>query len=292
MHESEIVISSDTVRRLLPDQFPEFRTYAIEPLGAVGTVNAIFRLGEDDCLRMPRAREWSRDIEKEWRILEILAPYLSLKIPEPLGRGHSNHEYPFSWAIYRWIEGQPYSDALIGDEQSAADMLAGFIRELRQIRVTEDAPSAGRRPLRELNQKTLTAIRDCLPCVDTHGATIAWEKAVSAAAWDGVAVWIHGDLLPTNILVRNGHIHAIVDFGSSGKGDPAMDLVPAWSVLNRKTRDHFRTLLQPDADSWNRARSDALHQSALIIPYYASSFPAFTRLAIRTVNEILGEDDD
>jgi aminoglycoside phosphotransferase (APT) family kinase protein len=102
-------------------------------------------------------------------------------------------------------------------------------------------------------------------------------------------VWIHSDLLRPNLLVRDGRLDAVIDFGGAGVGDPATDVIPAWSVFGQTGRDAFRRALDVDNGTWNRARGIALHQAALIIPYYAQTNPAFAAPAKRTVEEILAD---
>jgi aminoglycoside phosphotransferase (APT) family kinase protein len=154
-------------------------------------------------------------------------------------RGQPTGSYPFAWAIYGWIDGHPYADALVDDERRAAEELAQFVGELRRV--------------------------------------------------DPVGLWVHGDLLRPNRLVRDGRLRAVIDFGGAGAGDPATDVVAAWSVFGRAGRAVFRAALDVDDDNWNRARGLALHQAALIIPHYAETNPGFVAPARRTVEEILAD---
>ena len=163
--------------------------------------------------------EWAQDLEKEWNWLPKLAPHLSLRVPEPVGKGHPASSYPFSWAIYRWIEGQPYSDELVDDEHQAARDLAQFVVELRRIDPV-GAPRGGRRPLRELDAITRAAIESARDVIDSDAATAAWERALEAPAWKGPPVWIHTDLLRPNVLVHGGRLCAVIDFGGVGVGIP------------------------------------------------------------------------
>ena len=167
------------------------------------------------------------------------------------------------------------------------EIVGNFIRELRAIKVTEDVPKAGRRPLADLDEQTAGCIQASKDFVDVERTLTAWRVCLGSGAWNGIPVWIHGDLLKTNLLVKNGKLSAVIDFGSAGQGDPAFDLVPAWSVFHERERQAFRRLLDPDTETWNRARGYALHQSVLIIPYYHETYPEFTQMAIRTLNEVL-----
>ena len=288
MHASEIHIDAALVGRLIAKQFPRWAGLPIREVRSTGTVNAIYRLGDHPCARLPRVEEWAEDLEREWRWLPKLAPHLPLRVPEPVGKGQPTGLFPFSWAVYGWIEGRPYSDERVEDEQQAAQDLARFVAELRRIDPA-GAPCAGRPPLRELDAVTRAAIEASRDVVDGDAATAAWERALEAPAWRGTPVWIHADLLRPNVLVRDGQLRAVIDFGGAGVGDPAADVIAAWSVFGRTGRRAFRDALEVDNGTWNRARGFALHQAALIIPYYGETNPEFVSLARRTVEEILAD---
>jgi aminoglycoside phosphotransferase (APT) family kinase protein len=292
MHEGELDIGAELVGRLVAAQFPRLAGLPIRAVQPAGTVNAIYRLGDDLCTRLPRVRAYADDLEDEWHWLPRLAPRLSLRIPEPVGKGHPASGYPFPWAIYRWISGQPYADELIGDERQAARDLARFVAELRRIDLVAGAPRGGHRPLRELDAVTREAIESARDVIDADAATAAWERALEAPAWEGTPVWLHGDLLRPNLLVDGGRLCAVIDFGSAGVGDPAADVIAAWSVFGRSGRAAFRGALSVAGGTWNRARGYALHQAALIIPYYPETNPEFAALARRTVEEVLADTED
>ena len=288
MHDGEVDIDADLAGRLVAEQFPQLADLPVRAVPSTGTVNAIYRLGDRLCARLPRVRTWARDLDKEWRWLPRLAPRLSLRVPEPVARGRPTDSYPFSWAIYGWIDGQQYADALVDDERRAAGELAQFVRELRRIDPA-GAPRGGRRPLRELDTATRSAIESARGVIDSDAATAAWERALQAPAWTGAPVWIHCDLLRPNLLVRDGRLCAVIDFGGAGIGDPAADVIAAWSVFGRAGRGVFRAALEVDDGTWNRARGFALHQAALIIPYYGETNPGFVAPAKRTIKEILAD---
>ncbi|HEX2741321.1 MAG TPA: aminoglycoside phosphotransferase family protein, partial [Rubrobacter sp.] len=258
---------------------------------STGTVNAIYRLGDHLCVRLPRVQRWAQDLEKEWHWLPKLAPSLPLRVPEQVGKGHPVSSYPFSWAIYGWIEGQPYSDELVDDEHQAARDLAHFVAELRRIDPVIGAPRGGRSPLRDLDAVTREAIESARGVIDGDAATAAWERALEAPAWKGIPTWIHTDLLRPNVLVHGGRLCAVIDFGGIGVGDPAADVIAAWSVFSHTGRGTFRGALDVDDGAWERARGFALHQAAMIIPYYGETNPGFVSLAKRTVEEILADID-
>jgi aminoglycoside phosphotransferase (APT) family kinase protein len=288
MHDGEVGIDAGLVRRLVDGQFPRLAGLPVSPVQSTGTVNAIFRLGDHLCARLPRVQEYAGDLADELRWLPWLAPQLSLRVPEPVATGHPADGYPFPWAIYRWIEGRPYADELVGDEQQAAIDLARFVAGLRRIEPA-GAPRAGRRPLHELDHATRAAIDSSRGVIDRDAATAAWERALEAPAWKGTPVWIHTDLLRPNLLVGGGRLSAVIDFGGAGIGDPAADVIAAWSVFGPAGREAFRGALDVDDGTWSRARGFALHQAAMIIPYYPETNPGFVALARRTIDEVLAD---
>ncbi len=288
MHAGEFDIDAGLVARLVAAQFPHLAGLPVRRVESTGTVNAIYRLGPDLYVRLPRRQRWVPDLEHEWRWLPELAPHLPLQIPEPVAVGEPVSSFPFPWSIYRWIEGCPYDDELVDDERQAARDIAQFVLALRGVAVNAAAPRGGRKPLLELDATTRDAIESGRALIDSAAAA-AWERSLEAPAWDGTPVWIHADLLRPNLIVRGGRLHAVIDFGAAGVGDPAADVIPAWSVFTAAGREAFRHALDVDDGTWSRARGYALHQALLIIPYYAQTNPAFARLAQRTVSEVLAD---
>lgn len=288
MHQGEIDLDAALVERLLAEQFPHLAKRSITLVQSTGTVNAIYRLGNDLYVRLPRMETWAESLHREWAWLPKLAPHISLTIPKPLAQGKPTNWYPCPWAIYHWINGSSYQDDLISDERQAALDLANFILELRSAD-TLGAPRGGRKPLIELDAATRAAIASSRDAIDAKAALEAWTRSLESPPWNGQPVWIHGDLLRPNLLVQEGRLYAIIDFGGTGIGDPAMDVVPAWSVFNKIGRQAFRQALGVDDDTWHRARGYALHQALLIIPYYPETNREFVALAKRTVDEILAD---
>jgi aminoglycoside phosphotransferase (APT) family kinase protein len=286
MHAGEIDIDEALVRRLVAGQFPELTELPITRFQSTGTVNALYRLGDGLYARLPRVSTWAEGVERELTWLPRLAASLSLRVPEPFARGFPTDEFPFTWAIYRWLPGASYEDDLVRDESRAARDLARFIVELRRLDPS-DAPRTGRKPLRALDAVTRSALESSRGAIDADAALDAWATAVDSPEWDGTPVWIHTDLLRPNLLVENGRLSAVIDFGGIGVGDPAADVIAAWSVFNPTGRAVFRDALEVDEATWTRARGYALHQAALIIPYYPKTNPAFVAQAQRTIEQIL-----
>jgi aminoglycoside phosphotransferase (APT) family kinase protein len=287
MHDDELSVDRELVRRLLVEQLPEL---AERPLRAVGhgTVNAMFRLGDDLVVRLPRTATWAGDLDREREWLPVLRERLSLPVPEPVAQGRPTADYPLPWAVYRWIAGDVYADGHVEDEALAAADLARFVRELRSTPV-EGGPPTGRRPLAELDVATRSAVVEAGDLLDTSTVLAAWDHALEAPPCSGDRAWIHTDLLRPNLLVRDGRLVAVIDFGAVGVGDPAADVIPAWTVFGAAGRARFRRELDVDDATWDRARGYALTQAALIVPYYRRTNPAFTASAVRTIGEIVAD---
>lgn len=289
LHEGEVDIDVDLVRRLLVAQFPQWADLPVEAVPSAGTVNATYRLGDHMGVRLPRVQSWAGDLEKELRWLPTLASQLPLVVPEPLAAGRPDEGFPFAWAVYRWLDGETLTTDRIADERQAAADLARFVAALRRI-VASGAPRSRRdRPLPRRERETRAAIRSLHGVIDTQGATAAWERSLAAPAWDGRPAWTHGDLLPPNLLIDGGRLSAVIDFGNLGVGDPAVDVIAAWSVFGPDGRDEFRHALDVDDATWLRGRGFALHQALLIIPYYADTNPAFVAMATRTLDQVLAD---
>lgn len=288
LHDDEADIDEGLVRRLLRSQLPRLADLPLEALTSTGTVNVIFRLGPDLCVRLPRAQRWADDLRKELEWLPRLASRLSLAVPEPVAEGTAGSGYPFPWAVFRWIPGEALTRGSLGDEGGAARDLAGFVAELRGIDPA-GAPPSGRRPLRQLDGDTRAAIAAARGVIDVDAAAAAWDICLRAPEWKGAPVWRHCDLIPPNLLVEAGRLRAVLDFGGAGIGDPAIDVVPAWAVFGEEGRERFRGALDVDDATWARGRGLALHQALLIIPYYLETNPGFVAVAKRTVREVLAD---
>lgn len=288
MHESEVDIEAQLVRRLLAEQFPYLSGLPLREVRPTGTVNAMFRLGADLCVRLPRVSSWADSLAKELEWLPKLARHVPLAIPEPVAIGKAGSGYAFPWAVYRWISGETYARDRIHDEGQAAERLANFVAHLRRVDPA-GGPPTGRAPLLELDADTRAAIGSLHEVLDAEAVTAAWDISLEAPAWNGEPVWMHCDLIPPNLLVDRGQVKAVIDFGSAGIGDPAQDVVPAWSVFGREGRQAFRCALGVDDAMWARARGFALHQAVMIIPYYADTNLAFVLMARRTIGGVLDD---
>lgn len=289
MHDDEVDTDVSLVGRLLAAQFPQWANLPIEPVHSAGTDNAIYRLGDDMAVRLPRIHWATGQVEKEHRWLPRLAPLLPLAIPVPLAMGTPGEGYPWHWSVYRWLEGENSTIKRIADLCQAATELAGFITALQRIDTTGGLPASRGVPLAIRDADTRSAIAALHGMIDVDAVTTAWEAALQAPEWDRLPVWFHGDMLPGNLLVERGRISAVIDFGGLGVGDPACDLMIVWSLFSGESRDVFRTALGVDDATWARGRGWALSQALIFIPYYLDTNPVGVGIARRTIGEVLAD---
>lgn len=285
IHEDEIHTDVGLVRRLVAAQFPQWAALSVEPVLAAGTVNALYRLGDDLLIRLPRRA--TPDIDREHATLARLGPQLAVAIPTPLAKGRPAYEYPFEWCVDRWLEGEHPSFADPADPDRLAHDLAGVVRTLQQID-TADAPPVSRgTTLARWDPPTRRALVELKGMIDTSAAEAAWDVSLAAPEWSGPARWVHGDLIPFNLLVKDGRLSAVLDWGGSGLGDPACDLQPAWNLLTTPARTIFRSELDVDDDSWARGRGWALWTGLVGLNYYRERSPAFAANSLHRIRQVL-----
>jgi aminoglycoside phosphotransferase (APT) family kinase protein len=294
MHANEVSTDAALVGRLLETQFPQWADLPIEPVASAGTENALCRLGDELAVRLPRI-EWAiGQVEVEHKWMSRLAPFLPLAIPDPLEKGVPGEGYPWHWSIYRWLEGENVTINRIADPCQAAVDLANFITALQRIDTTGGPPpgshdlSRGRSlALRDTYTRKAIAALDGM--IDTAAAIAVWENALQSPEWDQPPVWFHGDMLPGNLLFKQGRLSAVIDFGALAVGDPACDLMIAWGLFSGESRDVFRTTLGVDESTWKRGRGWALSQAVIFIPYYLETNPIGIRNALHMIDEVLAD---
>lgn len=289
MHADEIPTDVPLVRRLLAAQFPEWAALPIEPVSSSGTDNALYRLGADMVVRLPRIHWAVGGVEKDFRWLPMLAPLLPVAIPVPLAKGTPAEGYPWEWGVYPWLEGENPTVDGIADADSLARDAARFVDALQRIDPTGGPPASRGAPLATRDEPTREAIEALRGVIDVDGAIAAWEAALGAPVWHGPPVWVHSDLLPGNLLVEQGRLSAVIDFGGLGLGDPACDLMVAWTLFSGESRDVFRSALSVDDATWARGRGHALSWALIFIPYYLNTNPVGVSDARRTIDEVLAE---
>ena len=291
MHDDEVQTDVALVRRLLAAQFPEWAEMAIVPVASYGTDHDIYRLGEELAVRLPRIGWATGQAAKEAEWLPKLAPHLPLAVPVQVARGHPTEGYPFEWSVYEWLPGENANGTIDDFSQAAVD-LAAFVRALRRIETSEAPPRRrGSRgaPLAELDEAVRRSIERLDQRFDRETTLGSWEESVAAPPWRGDEVWVHGDLLPGNLLVVDGRLTAVIDFGGLNVGDPACDLQPAWNVFAGDSRDRYRAELGVDDASWLRGRGWALFQAVMALPYYWHTNPGMVRQASHALTQVLAD---
>jgi aminoglycoside phosphotransferase (APT) family kinase protein len=294
MHVDEMDTDESLVRRLIDTQFPQWSHLPIKAVNSAGTDNALYRLGDEMVVRLPRVQSASRQIDKEHQWLPKLAPHLPLLIPHPLMVGMPAEGYPWRWSVYQWLEGQDASLTPIMDERQAVIALAEFLRALHRVDPT-GGPFPGEHnffrgvPLAMRDARTRAAIAALHSLFDGDLMTEVWNCSLETSVWSDPPCWIHGDLIPTNLLVQNGHLTAVIDFGGLGVGDPACDLLVAWTFLSAEARNIFRSALLADDATWTRGRGWALSFGLIAFDFYQKTNPTLARIAKQAIEEVLAD---
>jgi len=293
MPAAKVNIDRSLVTRLVAAQFPQWAGLPIRPVEPDGWDNRTFRLGEDKAVRLPSSEAYAAQVKKEQRWLPRLAPLLPLPIPIPLAMGHPSEGYPWHWSIYQWLEGDFATIEHIADLQQLATTLAQFLTALYRI-----DPAGGPPPgkhnffrggsLAVYDSETRHAIACLEGRMDAHAATAVWEAALKAT-YHGPPVWLHGDVSAGNLLVKEGQLWAVIDFGCSAVGDPACDLAIAWTLFSGKSRAAFRAALPVDDATWARGIGWALWKALIIVADHVHTTPLEEGKAQHVIDEILAD---
>ena len=291
MHDDEVETDAALAARLVAEQFPRWAGLPVERVDSTGTDNAMYRLGDALSVRMPRIHWAVPPLEREFEWLPRLAPALPFATPEPIALGGPGDGYPWSWTVCRWLDGtHPVAGSADGADRLAVD-LARFVHAMRSLDPAGAPHTAWPRPLHEEDEfvrTTLDVVGDDLGVLREPVARI-WDDALAAPAWAGPPTWIHGDLSPGNLLVRDGRLAGVLDFGAMGVGDPASDLRVAWNLLPRAARERFRTALDADDAEWRRARGWTLLQALAQLSYFPVRNPPLAASARHVIGELVAE---
>lgn len=264
---SQATITATLVSELVRSQFPQWANLPVTPVESDGWDNRTFRLGRAMSARLPSDDAYVPQIEKEHRWLPILAPRLPLPIPEPLAKGSPGCGFNRPWSVYRWLHGENASTERLISIADFASGLAGFLVELHRTDPLGGPPPGAHNffrggPLAIYDTQTRDAIAALADDIDSTAATAVWDAALDAE-WDGRPVWVHGDMSASNLLVDNGRLSAVIDFGCCAIGDPACDTAIAWTFFPAKARRLFRSHLEMDHETWARGRAWALWKALI-----------------------------
>ncbi|WP_043680101.1 aminoglycoside phosphotransferase family protein [Streptomyces xylophagus] len=289
-----MTITPELVHRLLAAQFPHWAPLPLTLLEPAGSDHVIYRLGETMTVRLPRSDWADGEATKEHTWLRRLAPRLPLAVPEPLGLGTPGPGYPWHWSVTRWLDGTTPTVDSLADPAATAHQLAYFLRQLQSIPAAGTLapgahPELNRAPLADRDHATRAAIEAVDGVFDTAALTEVWDNALRAPAWDREPVWCHGDFHTGNLLTVDGHLSAVIDFGGLGMGDPACDLVIAYTLLSATTRPLFREALGPDDATWTRGMGWALATGLNAYTFHAATNPRVAQQTTRQLTEVLTE---
>jgi aminoglycoside phosphotransferase (APT) family kinase protein len=285
MHADEVAVPAELVRGLLAEQFPRWAGLPLAGVPSYGTDNVLYRLGDELLVRLPKIHWATGQIPLEVELLPRLAPLLPVEIPAVVALGEPALGYPWTWAVYRWIDG---SAPTTGTVELAHD-LAAFISALQRAETAGARSGASRGgPLSLRDADTRAALAQLDGEIDVAAATAAWEAALYTPPWPHEPVWLHGDLLEGNLLVRDDRLCAVLDWGAACAGDPAFDYHIAWSLL-APVRDELRAACGVDDDTWARARGLALSQALIALPYYLETSPPIVARSRLAIEQVLGD---
>ena len=289
------MIDAAVARRLVDSQFPQWSGLPIAGVEHDGWDNRTFRLGSELSVRLPSGDWYAQQVAKEQRWLPVLAPQLPLPIPVPVAEGEPDAWFPYPWSVYRWLDGELSAHARIADMPGFAATLAGFLGALGRVDAT-GGPEPGRHnffrggPLATYAEETHAAIAALGGEIPREAVERVWEDAMSTA-WERDPVWFHGDVATGNLLVRDGRLAAVLDFGSSGVGDPACDTVIAWTFFSGASRARFRAEYDADAGTWSRGRGWSLWKALISLVGHLENDSPDAALARRDIEQVLADHD-
>lgn len=295
IHADGIDVPIELVRGLLDEQFPQWAALSLTPVREFGTDHVLYRLGDDLVARMPIIG-WAADQAiSDARWLPRLVDHVPVTLPVPVATGEPSSTYPFHWSVAPWLPGATPT-AANADPIVLAEELAGFVAALHAVDASGGSAKSGTArgtPIRRWDRAVRDAIAEAGNRLDGRAALRAWEHCLDAPDHEGDPVWIHGDLLAGNMLVDDGHLSAVIDFGALGVGDPAPDLQPYWCTLPVDAGGAFRAVIDErcgyDEATWRRGRGWALGPALTGIPYYWDTVPAFAQRGLRSLERVLAD---
>jgi aminoglycoside phosphotransferase (APT) family kinase protein len=289
VHDDEVRVDLPLVRALVDGQCPRWADEPLVRLPSTGTDNLLFRLGEEWVVRLPKIHWAADDAAREGDRLARVAGRLPVAVPEQVAVGEPAHGYPWSWSVCRWIDGEEVVPGSLAAPAVLATDLGAAVQALRGL-PAGSAPAAGRgEPLADRDGGTREALAAAWTMIDGPAAQRAWDESLAAPPWEGRPAWLHGDLMPGNLLLSDGRLGAVLDWAGAGVGDPACDLMAAWWVLPANVRNGFRAAAGADEAMWRRGRGWALSTALVALPYYHRRHPPLAEAARRTIAEVLAD---
>ncbi|MBI2791156.1 MAG: aminoglycoside phosphotransferase family protein [Gammaproteobacteria bacterium] len=261
---TQLDITPGLACKLIAEQFPEYAHLPITSVEKQGHDNRTYKLGKELLIRMPTAESYALKVPKEQALLPKLAPHLTVNIPVPIKMGNASKDYPYPFSIYKWLPGTSINLLVLEDDclEKLAFDLAKFLKELQNIHDV-DGPSPGQHNwwrgdhVSVYDKGAREQVASLTGIIDSDKAMRLWEQACKTR-WSNTPVWVHGDFAIGNMLLQDDKLSAIIDFGGIALGDPACDLVIAWTFLKDNARDIFIREMGLDGDTWFRARGWAL----------------------------------
>ncbi|WP_456821062.1 aminoglycoside phosphotransferase family protein [Cellulomonas sp. URHB0016] len=287
MHADELDLPTDLVRHLVADQMPWWAGLPVSRVASSGTDNAMFRLGDDLAVRMPRIHWAQGGVDHEARWLPVVGPLLPVAVPRPLALGRPAAGYPWTWSVLTWVPGTNPVLGRLGDPVRLAHELAVLVQALRAVDVDGGVPKGGF--LVDRDEQVRRDVAALVDDIDARAVTAIWDDALAGAEWTGNRTWVHGDVAPGNLLLVDDRLTGLIDFAGVGVGDPALDLRVAWNLLPPPARAVLRVDLEVDEVTWARARAHALAQALGQLPYYRDTNPVLAANARHVIREVTAE---
>jgi aminoglycoside phosphotransferase (APT) family kinase protein len=288
MHDDEVETDSKLVRHLLASQHPQWADLPIERVRSAGTDNAMYRLGDELAVRLPRIHWSVENVAKEQKWLPVLAPRLPLAVPIPVATGDPDEVFPYPWSVVRWVPGELATLDRLGDPIQAALELAAFVLALQAVDPTGGPTHRRGFPVRLQEQGVREGVAGLRGELDGDAVLEAWNRVMEAPDYDGPVRWFHGDLAYLNLLACGGELSGVIDWGTCGVGDPAIETIVAWSLFRPDARDAYRDALGIDDATWERGKGWVL-TGVFGIPYYRGTNPVLVADKVTAIEAVLAD---
>lgn len=295
MHDDQLTLDEHTVRLLVRDQFPQWGSLPVRRVSTTGTVNAIYRIGDQLAARFPlvAGSDARAAADRETAAMAELARSIPFSAPEPRGIGDPGHGYPCPWTVQTWIPGRPATPTSHQSDDRFARDLVDLIGALRSV------PTAGRAfdgdgrggELIDSDPWVQTCLERSSGILPVDRLARLWAR-LRVLPLEAAPVMSHRDLIPANLLVVDGAIVGVLDGGGFGPSDPALDLVAAWHLLDTSRRAEVRRALGCGDLEWGRGAAWAFQQAIGLVWYYRTSNPTMSELGRSSLERLLEDPVD